>query len=116
MEAFEYLKELKRMCESFTGCKDCPLCDSCDILHSSNEELQHRADVVEKWSKEHPIKTYQKALLEIFPNAPMIGGVITLCPKIMDCSFETCTRSCSECRKQFWLTPINTNDMTEEAK
>lgn len=47
------------MCESFTDCEDCPLYDNCDTLHSSNEELQHRADVVEKWSKEHPIKTYQ---------------------------------------------------------
>lgn len=115
MEAFEYLKEFKRMCESFTDCEDCPLYDNCDAPHPSNEELQHRVDVVEKWSKEHPIKTYQKALLEIFPNAPMIGGVITLCPKIMDCSFGTCTRSCSECRKRFWLSPM-ADDTVEEAE
>ena len=44
------------MCESFTDCEDCPLYDNCDTLHSSNEELRHRTDVVEKWSKEHPIK------------------------------------------------------------
>ena len=39
MEAFEYLKELKRMCESFADCEDCPLYDNCDTLHPSNEEL-----------------------------------------------------------------------------
>ena len=115
MEAFEYLKELKRMCESFTGCKDCPLYDSCDILHSSNEELQHRADVVEKWSKEHPIKTYQKALLEIFPNAPMIDGIITLCPTHLGVSYIRCREViCQECRKRFWLSPMADNTVEEE--
>ena len=108
------------MCESFTGCKDCPLCDSCDILHSSNEELQHRADVVEKWSKEHPIKTRQSEFLKLFPNAPLNNAILTICPQDVDRSIKDfyCDdmTTCGTCRKQFWLTPIDTNDMTEEAK
>lgn len=114
MEAFEYLKEFKRMCDSFNlaDCSDCPLYENCDILRPSDEDLRYRVDVVEKWSKEHPVKTRQSEFLKMFPNAPIIAGVMTMCPQIVAPASD-CDRKCTECRKRFWLSPIETNSAEE---
>lgn len=64
------IKDLKRMCNLFcnNGCDDCPLA-SCTTLPCS---LPDNADeIVDKWVKEHPAKTYAMDFFEKFPNAQM---------------------------------------------
>ena len=82
MEFKEFLKEYKRMCSSYKYCSLCPIdkesrdcelqnnCGNMDFLSDVNAE-----SIVEKWAKEHPVKTYESDfkdkindLLKIFPN------------------------------------------------
>lgn len=85
MEAKMWIDELKRMmckpCE--TACSNCeyhgPICD----LDGFNLEVLYKAiEMVEKWSAEHPKRTYLDVLLEAFPNARVESGTpfMSLCP------------------------------------
>lgn len=71
MEAIDYLKESNRMCESFENCHECPL----NMASRKYEETcrfmtkTHPAEVVEvieQWSKEHPIITNAQKFKEVF--------------------------------------------------
>lgn len=85
MEFKEFVKEYSRMCAFYRNCIDCPIdkeadnrglselkcsCGVVDFLLDVNAE-----SIVEKWAKEHPVKTYESDfkdkindLLKIFPN------------------------------------------------
>lgn len=75
MDAVEFLKEWKRMCES-TLYGDCPVnkyCRCCvdseiSILESESEKI---VNIIEQWSKEHPRKTRLQDFLEKYPNAKL---------------------------------------------
>lgn len=87
MDAVEFLKEWKRMCDKNMEynknigekyCKeDCPIiqirktsyCISCQdaVLGNPVESIQS----IEKWSKEHPRKTRLQDFLEKYPKAPL---------------------------------------------
>ena len=120
MDAFEFLKERKRMCNSYKGCGGCPLeRGNCGLNTStSNEECERIVATVEKWSKEHPRKTRQSVFLEQWPEASInkTTGVLTICPavQIKECrddkgacgvySVETCV--CEACRREFWMQEV----------
>ena len=73
MEAIEFLKEYKRMCESMAV-------DECSVCPMSLEKNKHNVacshllkkcpedacKIVEQWSKEHPIITNAKKFEEVF--------------------------------------------------
>ena len=66
MKAVDYLKAKGRM----TGnchilCRDCPL-DNCNELEADYPE--QAVEIVEKWAKENPVKTYLSVLLEKLPH------------------------------------------------
>lgn len=71
MDAVEFLKAKVRMCENIH-------CEACG-LHSGNIYCvtycfvypDEAVAAVEKWAKEHPIKTRQSEFLKVIPNAPM---------------------------------------------
>ena len=111
MEAFEYLKELKRMCKSIDDCDICPISGTCHSSYLIDKELKQQVDAVEKWSKEHPIKIRQSEFLKLFPNAPRDSDVLTICPKYVDRFIDSrhCDNmtTCDNCKKQFWLSPID---------
>lgn len=72
MDALEFLKEERRMCNSFdTGCVKCPLGDigCCVSPEETDEEFEKEIAIVERWSKEHPRKTRQSVFLEQYPEA-----------------------------------------------
>ena len=86
MDAIEYIKELKRMCDGFADCTGCPLCHKengteqiCGRFRSEHPEKA--VELVEKWSKEHPAKTILQDFLEKHPNARTNDdGIPNLCP------------------------------------
>ena len=91
MDAVKFLKEAIRMCESSTGCTGCVLEQEnaimpCNCLTTSmeTEEPDKLVAIIEKWSKEHPIKTRQSEFLKIFPNTRIVDGVITIEPCDID--------------------------------
>lgn len=111
MDALEFLKERKRMCNSYKGCGGCPLEGiNCSIgIGMSDKECERIITAVEQWSKERPRKTRQSAFLKQYPNAPLDGGALVLCPRAVDFTY-TCPISekrCKVCRKQFWSQEVH---------
>lgn len=68
-----YLKEKTRLCKSFNFCIACPLINFCKIATQGVEAEGNNAkeiiSIVQKWSDEHPQKTYKDDFFEKFPNA-----------------------------------------------
>ena len=119
MDALEFLRERKRMCESYEDCCGCSIENKPCIISrvTSDESCKRIVDVVEKWSKEHPRKTRQSMFLEMFPNASIISnGILGICPKSLDkdreCFYSAnfCNNrhvDCIDCRKKFWLEEVD---------
>lgn len=110
MDAIEFLRDFRRMCRSYGNtCDYCKLdgggCSFSDCDCNQEEVVR----IVEEWAKEHPVKTRLSELLKLFPNASVaqIDGCPASCIKIFDLT-ANCKDSekCSDCKKQFWLTPI----------
>ena len=84
MNAVEYLKAKARFCTGI--CNICPLNSNnneeklyCDDLEIERPEIA--VELVEKWAKENPVKTYLSVLLEKLPKA-VLGedGTPAICP------------------------------------
>ena len=127
MDAVTYIKEYKRMCESFGSkdhivgkpCVGCPLEDVGHGCHMNDiaDNAEKCVAAVEKWAREHPIRTRQSELLKMFPLMKTDeNGVITFCPMGFDRSChekndrgwctETNKDECTECKRKFWLAEI----------
>lgn len=66
-----YLRELSRMCDH-EGCEDC-LIDELGYGSCIDTQAKFTAKciaIVQRWSDEHPPKTYAQDFFEKFPNAP----------------------------------------------
>ena len=114
MDALEFLKERKGMCNSYKGCKGCPLeRGNCGLSTSTSDEEHKRIiAAVEQWSKEHPRKTRQSVFLEQWPEAEIdTFGYLMVCPKRIsaDCRirYGNCSnRLCSDCHREFWMQEV----------
>ena len=108
MDAVEFLRDFRRMCLSYDNCTGCELRSAeCSQME---EDFDHEKviRVVEKWAKAHPVKTRLSEFLLLFPNAPAPEeGCPGSCVKFFD-STVNCkdSESCLDCKKKFWLTPI----------
>nr|DAF61839.1 MAG TPA: hypothetical protein [Siphoviridae sp. ctbgC51] len=128
MDAVAYFKAYARMCDSFdsknniTGkpCVGCPLDDigrGCHMNDLTNNAEECVA-AVEKWAKEHPVRTRQSKFLKMFPNARIESdGMPSICPIVVD---KRChnkdndallclardEEECRKCRRDFWLAEI----------
>ena len=76
MDALEFLRERKRMCNLCKHCEGCPLERArCDLGTSTpDEEYEKIIAAVEQWSKEHPRKTRRACFWSSFRRrvlAPM---------------------------------------------
>ena len=95
MDALEFLKERKRMCNYYSHCK-------------------RFAATVEQWSKEHPRKTRQSVFLEQYPEACIENdGVLRIYPCLISASHRnargncaTMSRECPDCRREFWIQEV----------
>ena len=61
------IKDLKRMCAAHDNCLKCELYIGCDRIYNLPDNVD---EIVDKWVKEHPVKTYMQDFFEKFPNAP----------------------------------------------
>lgn len=112
MDALEFLKERKRMCNYYSHCKGCPLDGSKCVIDNavSDEDCKRFAASVEQWSKEHPRKTRQSVFLEQYSEA-RIGddGVLQIYPCLISASYRnargncaTMGRECPDYCREFW--------------
>ena len=113
MDAVEYVKQRERMCDYYVNCGDCPAgnYERCASL----DEIPNLVPIVEKWTKEHLVKTRQSEFLKQWPDAE-IGddGYPSVAPcqlniELLQCeSQEDCEGRgvCGKCRCDFWLKEI----------
>lgn len=96
------IKDLKRMCAFYEDCTECGLykafetCGVCFLPDNLDE-------IVDKWVKEHPIKTYAMDFFEKFPNARKNDiGTPTICVKCVygELSRDCARLDCNECWNQ----------------
>ena len=88
MDTLEFLRERVRMCNSYNGCRECPLAESLCIIGStaSDEDLKKMITIVEQWSKEHPRKTRQGVFLEQYPETGIdVNGGSGSLPNVYFC-------------------------------
>ena len=116
MDALEFIKEAKRMCESYEECEACPAnadgFDDCRIDHMHDIDAENAVNIVEKWAKEHPKKTRQRVFLEQWPEAEIDKfGCLEICPKHVSADYRSryvnCTnRVCGGCSREFWMQEV----------
>ena len=113
MDAVEYVKQRERMCDYYVNCGDCPAgnYEGCASL----SEIPNMVPVVEKWAKEHPVKTRQSEFLKQCPNAEISDdGLPAIAPCQLNVLFihgkaqKDCEGRgvCNKCRRDFWLKEI----------
>lgn len=75
MDAVKAFMERSRMCKSHYGCEDCPLNGKCGSCVDSLKDAEEAVDIVEKWSKEHPLKTNGMVIMEklAMMDVPCVG-------------------------------------------
>ena len=85
-KTIDFFAEAKRLCDSRAGLCDsrtactadaankerCPLFDFCEFTYSKIyiEDAKSAVENLQKWSNEHPKKTYAQDFFEKFPDAP----------------------------------------------
>lgn len=118
MDAVRYLEETRRMCRVFShvACTGCPAlinrqsCMFADLIVNYGTKTTDAVAIVEKWSKENSIKTRSSEFLKHYPNAINYGGVLFICPKKVDESYNPCNgcsdTSCDDCRSEYWMQEV----------
>lgn len=105
-KTIDFIKEKKRMCKN-------EICLTCPLSKSNNEKNLHCrtfmaeypekiVEIMQKWSDEHPQKTYKDDFFEKFPNSEKEGNgyPVVACPcKIYPQLKLTCKDYiyCSDC-------------------
>lgn len=114
MDAVEFLRERRRMCNAQDDCGTCPIgivCDDYFVNHNySQEKASGMVSTVEQWAKEHPIKTRQSVFFEQWPDARIHkeDGLPMASPCDLDSKLAGKCEGipCPECRKKFWLVEV----------
>ena len=128
MDAVKFLVTRDRMCRSFNGrCNGCEVNDRMGVddmcVYYMDKHPQEVVEIVERWGKEHPLKTRQSELLKMFPRASMTSnGTIDFCPESFDeefaCpekgKFYRGERECPDCRMKYWLEEIEDDEAEAE--
>lgn len=95
------IKDLKRMCDFHSYCSKCELFDpshSCEVCFLPD----NIDEIVDKWVKEHPLKTYMQDFYEKFPNAYKENDRPTVCRAHIYGEEPNCFKiDCKECWNQF---------------
>lgn len=115
MDALKFIKEAKRMCQSYEECEACPAnadgFDDCRIDSMHNIDAENAVNIVEKWAKEHPEKTRQDVFLEQYPRANLlVNGVIDICPKAIEKYYAPSAgcydTDCFDCKTKWWMQEV----------
>lgn len=93
------IKDLKRMCEYYSDCEDCPLYINCSRPDNFSDDTD---EIVDEWVKEHPVKTYAMDFFEKFPNAPKgrVGEPKTCVKQIYGIDINCSEIDCVDCWNQ----------------
>ena len=106
MEAVKFVETLQRKIKNEN--RD-------EIIIRTTDDANLFVDLVEEWSKDHPLKTRQSVFLEQYPEAAIYeDGVVGLCPGSISAAHRNsdglCNcpeKICRDCRREFWLEEVN---------
>jgi hypothetical protein len=116
-KTIDFYTEVGRLCSSRLACEAvahderCPLYGFCDLKYSKIhiKDAKKAIEILQKWSDEHPKKTYAQDFFEKFPKAQSYSdGSPVICRKIIYGEirppFENCyyTGACYRC----WNEPM----------
>lgn len=118
-KTINFLHELQRLCDSRTRCiadaaneEQCPMVGRCEdaLTKISIEDAAKVIEILQKWSDEHPRKTYAQDFFEKFPKAQSNSdGTPFVCREriyggIHSATLEDCdyTGACKNC----WNEPM----------
>lgn len=102
MDAFEFLKTAERRYKSNPH-------DYANYIQLCGNDFGAYVYELEKWAKEHPVKTRQSEFLKMYPNAVvMTGGVLCVRPCEVDNTIKNLckTTNCGVCRRDYWLQEV----------
>ena len=112
-KTINFFSELRRLCNSRTACtadaahkEQCPLYALCrrTLAEVRAEEIITAVEILQKWSDEHPKKTYAQDFFEKFPKAQSDSdGTPYVCRRRIyggNCDY---TGACYRC----WNEPMN---------
>lgn len=93
------IKDLKRMCAAHDNCLKCELYVGCDRIYNLPDNID---EIVDKWVKEHPAKTYMQDFFEKFPKAIKVAyGRPNICRGLIYGYVPKCPDGgCNECWNQ----------------
>jgi hypothetical protein len=115
MDAVEFVKTVNRLCKN-RHCDGCPVAKEGRCMvgfdDKSVKNIEETISKVEKWAKDHPVKTRQSEFLKLYPNADLCRDVINILPCSIEKEMSKCCddKKCEECRKDYWLTEVTDND------
>lgn len=113
-KTIDFFAELDRLCDSRTVCttdednkEQCPLFAFCErfVVEGSVKEIIKAIEIVQKWSDEHPKKTYAQDFFKKFPDAPIDKSFKEKCPWVCRMGIyggECSGIECDEC----WNEPM----------
>lgn len=117
-----YFVEKKRMTKRnkyvcTIDCADCPLSSSNNDINISCSSLEtdypdKAIEIVQRWSNEHPQKTYLTDFLDKHPNAPLAkNGYPNICPHHLGYTKEEYINCRSSTCQQCWNTTIEESEV-----
>lgn len=123
MDAVEFFKKVNRLCKNYKGCSACPVWKEGRCMvgldDDSIKSIEETISKVEKWAKEHPVKTRQSEFLKKFPDA-YLSAITRLLPCSLDKTLKplrcakygylSITCRCDRCRDDYWNEEVTDND------
>lgn len=116
MDALEFLRDRRRMCDSHSHCEGCPLEEGKCVVSSvaPDEDYKRIITAVEQWSKDHPRKTRQSVFLEQWPEARVDDNeCVYICPADVSANYRDESGGCAvvgvlcpDCRREFWMQEV----------
>ena len=113
MDALEFLRERKRLCNLQKDCNGCPFGEAnCSVSNiMPDEDYKRVIATVEQWSKANPRKTRQGEFLKQWPEAEIDeNGCLRLCPIAVSAAYRNKAGGCASptrpqcavCCREFW--------------
>lgn len=99
MDALEFLRERKRMCNYYSNCEGCPLDESKCVIGSTilYEDCKRIAAAIEQWPE---ARIGDDGVLQIHPC------LIAASHRNARGNCVTMGRKCPDCRREFWMQEV----------
>lgn len=108
---YDYARFTRAHCFVGDECAGCPLNNlHFELENADSEKLTKINEIILNWCKGHSVKTRQDKFLEMFPNAKIANGVVTICPKNVETTLRCSMKSCEKCSKEYWLAEVDENE------